>query len=280
MITVIIPIYNEENAIENCLKSLLDQAEKDFEVIVVDDGSTDNSKVITQNLKLQFKNQKLILLEQSHKGPGAARNLAAKHARGEILVFVDADMAFDDNFLKMLTKPIVSGKAKGTFSKYEYVSNWDNVWARCWNINEGWEPKRRHPKNYPDHQPVFRAIAKSEFLRVGGFTPGGYNDDWSLGKKLSYDAVSAPGAVFYHENPGSLHEIFFHAKWVGKRPYKLGIIGDIVALVRVFLPISLLVGCIKSITNKEPAFIIFKTVYNTAITLGIFEKVIYGKMAK
>ena len=81
-------------------------------------------------------------------------------------------MTFDKDFLKNLARPIEEGSVKGTFSKDEYVSNWENIWARCWSINEGWELKRRHPKNYPNHQPVFRAVLKSEFDRVGGFTPG------------------------------------------------------------------------------------------------------------
>ena len=199
---------------------------------------------------------------------------------GEILVFVDADMTFDKNFLRMLIKPITAGKVQGTFSKYEYVANWDNVLARCWNINEGWEPKRRHPKNYPDKQPVFRAILKSEFDRIGGFTPGGYNDDWSLAKKLGYEAVSAPGAIFYHKNPGSLHEIFFHAKWVGKRPYKLGIFGAGVALIRSFFLISIIVGAFKAVFYKTPLFLPFKILYDAGLSLGIIGMLVSHKMAK
>lgn len=138
-ISIIIPTYNEERVILNCLNSLQEQGYKDFEVIVVDDGSTDKT---VDHIKI-FKTErfKLTFLSQGHKGPGAARNLAAKNASGDILVFLDADMTFDTEFLEELVKPIVSGKTKGTFSKNEHVSNWDNVWARCWNINEGWEEK-------------------------------------------------------------------------------------------------------------------------------------------
>ncbi len=277
-ISVVIPTYNEQNVIGECVKSLSRQTHRDFEIIIVDDGSTDNTLAIAR--EIDFDAHKVTILEQKHKGPGAARNLAAKHAKGDILVFVDADMTFDKNFLKMLIKPITSGSAKGTFSKYEYVANWDNVWARCWNINEGWKPRRRHPKNYPDHQPVFRAIIKDEFLRVGGFTPGGYNDDWSLAKKLDYEAVAAPGAIFYHQNPESLHEIFFHAKWVGKRPYKLGIFGAAVALIRAFFLISIIVGLAKAIFYKTPPFILFKILYDAGLSIGIVGMLLTHKLTK
>ena len=276
-LSVIIPTYNEESVIADCLKSLEGQTHGDFEVLVIDDGSSDKTleavkKAGSKRLKGIFK--------QNHKGPGAARNLGAKRAEGEVLVFVDADMTFDRDFLRKLVEPIEKGRTKGTFSKSEFVSNWENVWARCWNINEGWEEKRRHPRNYPDTQPVFRAILKSEFDRVGGFVPGGYTDDWSLSKKLGYEAEVAEGAVFYHKNPGSLPEIFSHARWVGKRPYKLGMFGAFIALVRASFPVSVLVGSIKSVVHKEPAYPVFKIVYDLGIFVGILEFIFLGKQAK
>jgi glycosyltransferase involved in cell wall biosynthesis len=254
------------------------QSYEDFEIIVVDDGSKDKTVKYVTNLQEVIGDIKLLF--QRHRGPGAARNNGAKVAKGEILVFVDADMTFDKDFLKKLTEPIRKDRVKGTFSKEEYVSNWDNVWARCWNTNEGWEEKRRHPRNYPDEQPVFRAILKSEFDRVSGFTPGGYTDDWSLGKKLGYMAKNAAGAKFYHKNPSSLPEIYKHAKWVGKRPYKLGIAGIIIALVRASLPVSLLVGFLKSFVYLQPAYFIFKIVYDFGIFIGILEFLLFGKQVK
>lgn len=277
-IFVIIPTYNEKGVLEDCVQSLGDQTFTDFEIIVIDDGSTDKTSEVLGNLQLTISNFQFF--EQKHQGAGAARNLGAKYAKGEILVFVDADMTFDVNFLEKLTEPIRKNSTKGTFSKEEYVSNWDNIWARCWNINEGWEPKQRHIAGYPDYQPVFRAILKSEFDKVGGFTPGGYDDDWSLYKKLGYEAENAPGAIFYHKNPSSLGEVFGHAKWVGKRKYKLGVIGDFVALVRSTLPVSLVVGFYKGVKNQNLRFIIFKIVYDFGIFIGILEHIFVGKTAK
>lgn len=277
-VSIIIPVYNEEDVIIDCLTSLDKQTHSNFEVIVVDDGSTDNTpKLIGEHKVNKYK---LTILKQKHKGPGAGRNLGSKKATGEILVFVDGDMTFDKDFLKKLVKPIETGDEKGTFSKEEYVSNWESAWARWWNINEGWANKRRHPAKYPDKQRVFRAILKSEFDRVGGFEPGGYTDDYSLFEKLGYMAVAVKGAKFYHKNPSSPSEIFNHAKWVGKREYKLGIPGLIFALLRASLPISLIIGLYKAVIKFEPAFVVFKVIYDFGIFLGILEYAFLKKQSK
>jgi glycosyltransferase involved in cell wall biosynthesis len=306
-ISVIISIYNEEDVVRRCLGSLDTQEYEDFEVIVVDDGSTDDTKKIIKNFKGKYR---LRMYSQKHKGPGAARNLGAKHAKGEILVFVDADMTFDKDFLAKLIKPIREGKAKGTFSKEEYVSNWGNIWGRCLNINEGWPAKRRHKinkkgyireaydffayaipnldfsiKRYQKNQKqlsrnVFRAILKDEFDKVGGFTPGGYSDDWSLANKLKYEAMLARGAKFYHENPSSLSEVYQHAKWVGKRRYKMGYLGYVFALLRSSFPISIIMGVLKSVKFYTPQFIIFKIVYDFGVFIGILKYFLSGTGSK
>ena len=277
-VSVIIPTYNEAEDLTKCIESLGCQTESDFEIIVVDDGSTDDTLELLKNLKNSL--QKFYFLTQKHRGAGAARNYGSKMANGKVLVFVDADMTFDEKFIENLTAPIIKLGIKGTFSKDEYVSNWENVWARCWNINENWLEKRRHSKDYPDHQSVFRAILKSEFDKVGGFTPGGYDDDWSLSKKLGYEAIAATNAVFFHKNPSKLSEVFRHAKWVGKRKYKMGYIGYFVALVRSSVLFSLIFGLYKAIKFKQPNFLIFKIVYDFGIFLGILDYLISGKSSK
>src|SRR3989344_202368 len=105
LVSIIIPTYNEEKTIANCLKSIKNQTYKPVEVIVVDDGSTDKTVEIIK--KCQMSNVKCQILRQHHLGPGPARNLGAKYAEGEILVFVDADMTFDKKFVKDLIQPIL-----------------------------------------------------------------------------------------------------------------------------------------------------------------------------
>lgn len=276
-ISVIIPIYNEQESIRVCLESLNKQSYKDFEVIAVDDGSTDTTLL---KLRGASKTLHLRVFEQKHQGPGAARNLGAKYAKGDVLVFVDADMTFDKHFLKNLVRPIMTQGTLGTFSKFEYVSNWDNIWARCWNINEGWEAKKRHRKNIPEEDKVFRAILKKEFDKVGGFKPGGYTDDYSLSEKLGYKAKSASNAFFYHKNPSNLLEVFRQARWSAKRHYKLGKIGFFFALGRASLPSSLIIGLIYSLIHLQLAYLVFKVVYDFGVFIGILEFLITQKRAK
>ncbi len=269
-VSVIIPTYNEEDVIGQCLESLSKQKFDDFEIIIVDDGSSDKTVDVLSNFQFTISN--LQVLKQKHLGAGSARNLGAKNAKGQVLVFVDADMTFDKNFLKDLIKPIFKGETKGTFSKNEFVSNWGNIWARCYNWNQNWETRRRHPKKYPKLQKVFRAILQSEFQKARGFDLGGaYTDDWSLSEKLGFKATLAQGAIFYHKNPSSLKEIFRHTQWVGQRRYKLGFLGALLALSRASLPFSLIVGLLKSLLNKEPRFLIFKIIYDLGESIGIIK---------
>lgn len=267
-VSVIIPTYNEEKVIKNCLESLGQQTFNDMEVVIVDDGSTDKTLEIVQRIVT------CRILQQKHLGPGIARNLGAKHAKGEMLVFVDADMTFDKNFIGNLIKPIINGQSIGTFSKEEYVANKDNVWSKCWNINRGLPLDRMHPKNYPDTQKVFRAILKKEFERAGGFTNIGYIDDYTLSEKLGILATAAPGAIFYHRNPETLAEVYSQARWIGKSEYKRRKIKNEflmkwIAIIRYPLPFSLIRGMLGSAKNELPQYLIFKLVYDLAIEISL-----------
>ena len=268
--SIIIPVYNEEKTITNCLKSLLSQSYKDFEIIIVDDGSTDDTLAKVDKIK-GSKVTKIIY--QEHQGPALARNKGAKEASGQILVFVDADMEFEKNFLQNLTKPIIKKKSKGTFSKEEFVKNWDNVWARCWVYNASIPENRMIPRKAPNFSPVFRAILKEEFMKVGGFTPRGYDDDWTLSEKLGYTATVARGAKYFHYNPEFLLEVFKKAKWMATRKHKFGIIGRFYRLLRLSFPFSLIEGLIKSRRYREPRFIIFKIIFDFGYSIGLIKSI-------
>lgn len=274
-ISVIIPTYNAAKTLESCLQSLTLQTTRAQEVWVVDDSSTDSTVEIAK--KFPF----VSLLHQNHQGPAIARNTAASHAHSDILVFIDADMKCHPNTLEKLTAPIRDGSCRGTFIKTEYVKNWHNMWAKCWNWEYTKQRSRlRIPPNHPIEAPVFRAITKSEFLKVHGFTSSGYNDDWSLSKKLNYKAVAAPGAIVYHENPGSLWAVWHQAQWVAKRSYKAGEVGRVIALVRTTAPISIFFALVGAMRSQLTWYIPFKLIYDTAVAYGIISYWISGHHEK
>lgn len=265
-ISIIIPVSQNTKYLAVCLDSLQKQTMGASEIIIVGDGWKPRVR--------PYKNLKVI--SQNHQGPGAARNLGVKNAVGKILVFVDADMKFDSNFLQVLTNPILKNKFKGTFSSQEYVGNWDNVWARCWNYQFNLKTKRRIPEDFGDQSPVFRAILKSEFDRVGGFNISGYDDDWSLSQKLGYKAQKTE-ARYYHFNPDNLSQVFSQAKWRVKRHYRWGFLGRIASLLKYFLPVSLFNSVRKAVIYKTPEFFIFGLVFDFGSFVGLSEQIILGK---
>ena len=96
-VSIIIPLYNKDAQIARTLNSVLAQSFQDFEIIVVDDGSTDNGPEIV----LEYDDPRIRLLRQDNAGPGAARNVGLKASAGEYVVFLDADDEFMPDFLQV-----------------------------------------------------------------------------------------------------------------------------------------------------------------------------------
>lgn len=102
-ISVIIPVYNVEKYLSKCLDSLINQNFSDYEIILVNDGSTDNSQQIIDKYKEKHPNIIFNYL-QKNKGQGAARNLGVSKARGKYICFVDSDDYVEPNFMEELYK--------------------------------------------------------------------------------------------------------------------------------------------------------------------------------
>lgn len=97
LVSVIVPVYNAEKYLENTLYDLQQQTLRNFEMIFVDDGSTDESVAILERYAREDK--RITLLRQQNQFAGVARNHGMEHARGEYLLFLDADDSFDPNLL-------------------------------------------------------------------------------------------------------------------------------------------------------------------------------------
>ena len=100
MISVIVPVYNVETYLEECLDSIQNQTYTDFEVLLVNDGSTDRSKAICE--RYCKENRRFHLLNQENQGLSAARNTGVAASRGEFIAFVDSDDMILANYLETL----------------------------------------------------------------------------------------------------------------------------------------------------------------------------------
>lgn len=102
--SIIVPVYNVEKYLEKCIQSLVEQTYKDFEVILVDDGSKDSSGEICDKYAEKYSFMKVI--HQENRGLSGARNTGLKNAVGEWIAFVDSDDCVETNMLRILAGEI------------------------------------------------------------------------------------------------------------------------------------------------------------------------------
>lgn len=101
-ISIIVPVFNSENCIERCVNSVILQKYDNWELILIDDGSSDRSYEIIKNL--EQIDSRIVSIHQSNQGAGIARNKGLERAQGEYIVFLDSDDYIENCYLSMLSK--------------------------------------------------------------------------------------------------------------------------------------------------------------------------------
>lgn len=123
MISIIIPVYNVKLYLDKCLQSVANQYFRDWECILVDDGSTDGSSLICD--KWENSDSRFVTVHQANAGVSNARNVGIEIARGEFITFIDSDDWVDENYLSTLINHdadlIVCGLVKEYNSKQEIM---------------------------------------------------------------------------------------------------------------------------------------------------------------
>ena len=117
--SIVIPLYNKEKEIERALDSVLNQTWKEFELIIVDDGSTDNSASIVR----KYDDRRLIFIQQANAGVSSARNKGIECSRYDYIAFLDADDAWKETFLDIVHNLICQYSDAGAYATaYELVA--------------------------------------------------------------------------------------------------------------------------------------------------------------
>lgn len=169
-ISVIVPIYNVEKYLEQCLESIINQTLKDIEIICINDGSTDNSLNILN--KYATKDKRIKIINQENKGLGATRNVGIKLAKGEYISFIDSD-----DFLELTTY-------EETY-KISKENNLDFLMFRLINYDD--EKDEYYTSNYYDMSKIANTVGDEIF---------NYKD---LGDEIFSIAVSACNKLYNRE---------------------------------------------------------------------------------
>ena len=262
-VTICIPAYNEEKNITETLQSVLnlDYPKDKIEIIVVNDGSKDNTKNVVKKLIKQNKNRNIILINQENKGKGAAMNNALKRAKGEFFIPLDADSIVNKEALQLLLPhfynknvaavlPIVEVQHKSSIMRQiqhcEYLINfyYKRVMSslNCIHVTPG----------------PFSVYRKKVLVDLGGFDENNLVEDLEIAvriQKANFEIVQtletsiltkAPKTFleFYKQRnrwyKGSLLNVFKYRKLVFNRTYgDFGVLQMPMVFISAFVSITL-----------------------------------------
>ena len=205
-VSVVIPTYNRRPILEKCLLALEQQQAcpliDRYEVVVVDDGSTDGTPDWLRQNATRFPHVRLI--EQSHGGPAEGRNRGVDHAQGDVIVFIDSDLVVTDSFLSCHAGSLVSSWAERgdrlcfTYGAVVNTANFEQPTA---------ERHKLRDLSWTYFATGNVAIDKEVLQRAGLFDTGfrlyGW-EDLELGERLrrmGVKLIKCPAAVGYHWHP-------------------------------------------------------------------------------
>lgn len=188
-ISVIVPIYNSEKTLKRTIKSIINQSYTNLEIILVNDGSKDNSLEICK----EFENHdsRIIVIDQSNKGVGEARNKGMDVASGEFISFIDSDDTIDNNFYEELYSTAIETTADIVESGVEVILPSNNIifpYEKEKKINVS--DNKEYMKHYLDFSynvSVWGKIYKKELIGTTRFPKLNINEDfiflWEIVKK-------------------------------------------------------------------------------------------------
>jgi len=207
--SVVIPLYNKEKHIARAIYSVLSQEVNDFELIVVDDGSTDQGIDVVNNIK----DSRIKLIRQSNRGVSAARNKGIANAKGELVALLDADDEWMPNHLFSFDKMIEMYPEAGLYTTAYTVIDVDGSIVDPWNggLSSRIEIEKIniYKESYnnlvlPVHTSAV-CIPKSVLDRIGGFIEGQHlGEDLDMWGRVAliYDVVfnSIASSMYYKDS--------------------------------------------------------------------------------
>lgn len=219
--SIIIPVYNRPTEVEELLESLCRQTLKDFEVIVVEDGSTEKSDTICDSYKDRLD---LKYYYKPNSGPGPSRNYGAERSQGNYLIILDSDVIVPEQYLETIQDELDRtpcdafggpDRAHPSFTPIQKAINYSMTsFFTTGGIRGG---KQKMDKFYP--RSFNMGIQRDVYQKVGGFAPIRYGEDIDLSTRLfkaGYDCRLFPEAYVYHKRRVKFSSFFRQVKHSGE----------------------------------------------------------------
>lgn len=259
---IIIPTHNEEENILFCLKSLENQTFKDFKIVVVNDGSTDETQQLVEDFYKTSSFQlpaSILNLEKSTHEPGAKvvrtfnKGLETQNLDGfDVICKFDADLIFPENYLEEINKIYVENPKAGMVSGLVYIKKTSNSQTlKPSNPAENWEFENLSSKNHV-RGPI-KSYRKECFLAMNGLRPvlGWDNIDVMLAKMNGFEVITTKEIWVKHLRPTAYKYKKQKAEKLGEYFYNIGL----------NLPLAMISSAKSSLKNKSISefFITMKT---------------------
>lgn len=206
-LSIIVPIYNVAAYLQKCVESLLNQNYSDYEIILVDDGSTDESGKVADHLACD-KPDLIRTIHQSNQGLSGARNTGIEAALGEYVVFVDSDDYWEPNVLGGLMLQIEQDRLDVLRFKYQHVNANYEVFSPYKSDPYVFDDYSAEPTTGPDFLNMrmgtgcyaWAFVLKRELLDNCKFTPGIYfeDTDWTPRMLLKAKRVASTDRIVYN----------------------------------------------------------------------------------
>lgn len=208
LVSVVVPCYNYAHFLAEAVLSVIGQTYTQWELIIVDDGSVDNTVEIAHRLQHHYSNCAIIVLHQSNGGLSAARNTGIHHAHGEYILTLDADDLLAPTFLEQTVQILASDPHVG-------IAYTD---IRLFGTQE--EVRRIAPFSLEDLKRNNRIVCHSLFRRIAWVQSGGFNtalrlgyEDWDFWLRVAeqgwgWKGVAEPLAL-YRKHGVSMHDVTF-----------------------------------------------------------------------
>ena len=200
LVSIVLPAYNVSRTIQECVSTLAKQDYPNTELIVVNDGSTDETRRILERLSMDHT---MLVQNTDHVGRSQAKNLGAGRSRGEIIAFAEADAKYDGSWVSNSVSHFQDNVAAVVGPRY--------CWSTDTSVSKAIDLKLRLRYHDPSYSPFTGwAITRTAFLEVQGFDPDlVVAEDRDIGMRISkrgHKIGFAPGAVMLHMEPRGLSE--------------------------------------------------------------------------